>query len=158
MKLAQQHNIPVGIMAPTHNLCDEHVAGSENIGHYRGRQNPNTAHEEFICYKLEETEKAGNKNHRVAQSLCTKCEHGAAGTIKEGIKLGLEDSEPVLKAIKFLKDNKKVYKDVLPCRFLFEGLPQSLARPYLASPSAAFSGAIGMHKVSQHHKMQHLPS
>ncbi len=154
-EFCQANDIPFAVTAPTHHLCNEHTASNSGMGHYYGRVDPDDdkGMPENVCYKLEDTERAGDHNHRVAASLCTRCEHGMSGAIK----YGQPGSENVEKAIKWMERRKLDPQKIEPCRFLYEGLPAALAAPVLACPSAAFSEAIGIHMDPRSmRKMQRL--
>jgi len=142
-ELCKEHDLPLAVMASTHDLCGEHIDknAAQGMRRYRGRVDPENDKDtpENICYKLKDTEKAGENNHRVAASLCRKCEHGHAAAITY-------DTPGKEVAIQWFAKQKQDPKKIKPCCFLYVGLKKTLAEKQISGPTAAFSDAIGIYK------------
>ncbi|MHB1666470.1 hypothetical protein [Thiomonas sp.] len=139
-QIATACNLPVVIVVPNHGLAQKYADEIPGARHYFGRQPQaeDGTTTEFTCFKIKAVEQAGDKNHRPAQSLCRTCPHGMAGALVKA-----EDPVKIELARRFFEDRDLNPADYSPCRFLYEGLPNSLAAEKLVMPIQSFSDAAG---------------
>ena len=139
-QIATACNLPVVIVVPNHDLAQKYADEIPGARHYFGRQpqSEDGTTTEFTCFKIKAVEQAGDKNHRPAQSLCRTCPHGMAGALAKA-----EDPVKIELATRFFEDRDLNPADYAPCRFLYEGLPNSLAAEKLVMPIQSFSDAAG---------------
>jgi hypothetical protein len=138
--IAAASDLPVVIVVPTHHLAQVYVDEIPGARHYFGRQ-PQAEDgmtNEFTCFQVQAVTLAGDKNHRPAQSLCRTCPHGMSGALKNS-----QDPEKIEAATRFFDDRDLDPANYQACRFLYEGLPTSLAAEKLVMPIQSFSDAAG---------------
>ena len=134
--------LPLLVLVPTHKLAQEYIDRFEQAGvealHYHGRQEPgNAVGEAWTCWKKEATEAAGNRNHRIANSVCKTCPHG--------LRVSAERMDKNFeKSIRFFKEKGLKKEDFSPCRFLYDALPAMLEAPILVMPIQSFSEAAAV--------------
>ena len=134
--------LPLLVLVPTHKLANEYIKRFEAAGveavHYHGRQEPgNAVGEAWTCWQKNATEAAGNRNHRIANSVCKTCPHGLRVSA-ERLDKNYE------KSIRFFKEKGLKKEDFSPCRFLYDALPLMLEAPILVMPIQSFSEAAAV--------------
>lgn len=136
---AQRDGQPVLILVPTtqkvHEMTAEIIAAGGRPTEYKGRQGPEKGVGPHTCWNPAGVEKAGEKNHSPARSICAQCPHGMVAAARCG------DSVRADPAANWLASNH-IKGDVEPCRFLYEGLPAQMAGDLVVAPTAAFSEGL----------------
>lgn len=147
LALLQHEGHPSFCALPTTKLVEEYMQGVHRAGgyptQYLGRQAPDKIEpngNSHTCWDMRAIEKAGEKNHRPAQSVCRQCKNGRRADLDS------DNKGKILRATTWFAENKERVgdpKDINPCRFLNEGLLEQLEGDLLILPVAAFSEAIG---------------
>lgn len=149
-RILESYNLPLLVVVPTHELADEYCDRLEYAHHYFGRQPELSKYkgkrphpgQKYVCQAVEDSHRAGNNNHRPAQSLCKTCPHGMSGVLKN-----ISDPARVETARRFFKIKELEADKFDPCHFLYEGLPESMSRRVLVMPSSSFSEAASILSV-----------
>uniref|UniRef100_E6PKN5 Putative DNA or RNA helicases of superfamily II (Modular protein) n=1 Tax=mine drainage metagenome TaxID=410659 RepID=E6PKN5_9ZZZZ len=142
--MAKAAGLPILILTPTHELADEYCHRNPGAVHYFGRKAPqdglnSTEQGDHTCYKIDPVSRAGDNNHRPAQSLCKTCPNGASGVLHF-----VRDAARVEKCREFFKVNGLDPAKTPPCHFLHLGLPKQLSAQILVAPAAGFSEAMAI--------------
>ncbi|MHB1991677.1 DEAD/DEAH box helicase family protein [Metallibacterium scheffleri] len=150
---AQRDGQPVLILVPTTQKVQEMIAEIIALGgrptEYRGRQGPEKGIGPWTCWNPKGVEKAGEKNHAPARSICAVCPHGMEAALRCNDKLRADA------AANWLARNH-IKGDIEPCRFLYEGLPAQMGGDLVVATAAAFSDGLAEWIALDRRRVQRL--